>query len=101
VVGMFPDATYGIERAELHPADSMIVFTDGVTEAANCDSEPFSERRLLTLLTQVDEPAGGLVSEVMARLTDFTRGAVQFDDITLLVVRNTHNGVQDKEGWAL
>ncbi len=101
VVGMFPDATYGIETAKLRPADSLIVFTDGVTEAANSDSEQFSERRLLTLLTQVDEPAGGLVSEVMVRLTDFTRGAAQFDDITLLVVRNTHNGVQDKEGWGL
>lgn len=93
VVGMFPGAGYGVEQAELDTGDSMIVFTDGVTEATNSDSEQFGEGRLLALLEKTEASTDNLLAEVIARLTEFTQGADQFDDITLLVVRHIHNGV--------
>lgn len=93
VVGMFPGANYAVEHTVLHPDDSLIVYTDGVTEAINNTSEQFSEQRLLALLEQRDESAEHLVTRVITELTTFTEGVDQFDDITLMAVRNTHNGL--------
>ena len=93
VVGMFPGATYGVEQTALCPGDSLIVFTDGVTEAVNSQSEQFSEQRLLNLLDRKDESAAHLVARVIAELSSFTSGVDQFDDITLMVVRNIHKGL--------
>jgi len=96
VVGMFPGAGYGIKQVRLQPGDSLLMFTDGVTEAANRDSEQFTEQRLFCLLGQAEKSADDLLQDIITGLSDFTQGTAQFDDITLLVVRNIHNGVQDK-----
>lgn len=96
VVGMFAGADYGIEQARLNLGETLLVFTDGVTEAANRDSEQFTEQRLFSLLGQAVGPTDRLLLDVVDALSNFAGDAAQFDDITLLGVKNTHNGVQDK-----
>jgi sigma-B regulation protein RsbU (phosphoserine phosphatase) len=88
VVGIFPEASYGVEQTQLDPGDCLIAYTDGVTEAVNGNADQFSEDRLLSLLGRGERSAQELLVEVISQLHDFTDGAAQFDDITLLSVRS-------------
>jgi sigma-B regulation protein RsbU (phosphoserine phosphatase) len=47
---MFPDATFEEETLQLDPGDTLIVFSDGVSEAQNPNSEEFGEDRLMSCL---------------------------------------------------
>ncbi|MEE8513103.1 MAG: SpoIIE family protein phosphatase [Gammaproteobacteria bacterium] len=89
VVGIIPGASYGVEQAQLDPGDCLIAYSDGVTDAVNCNSDQFGEDRLLSLLGQEERSAQALLTDVISRLHEFADGAAQFDDITLLSVRST------------
>jgi phosphoserine phosphatase RsbU/P len=87
-VGMFPEAAFVPATAQLRPDDFMVVYTDGVSEAANMAQEFFGEERLSEVLrnfqgSTVEELAEAVQQSVRA----FARGAPQSDDITLLVAK--------------
>jgi phosphoserine phosphatase RsbU/P len=87
-VGMFADAEYTAASVDLQPGDFLVIYTDGVTEAYNLQSEMFGEERLCGLLEKfsgetVEELSGAVESGVRM----FTEGASQADDITVLVVQ--------------
>ena len=46
MLGMFADATYQATTVDLAPGDSLVLYTDGVTEAVNAAEEPYDEERL-------------------------------------------------------
>src|SRR5262249_60520715 len=50
VVGISPNITYGLSRASLAAGETLLVYTDGVTEARGPGGQFFTERRLLSLL---------------------------------------------------
>jgi sigma-B regulation protein RsbU (phosphoserine phosphatase) len=90
VVGIFPNAEFKIRTARLEPNDVMVVFTDGVTEAANVAGARYNEGRLLEFLVRTaNRPPKTLLNEIMTDIEAFSAGAQQFDDITLLAVRRT------------
>ena len=70
---------------ELHPGDSLFVYTDGVTEATNSDNVLFGEERLLEALNRDPgaEPSA-LLENVKGAIDTFVGEASQFDDITML-----------------
>ena len=70
---------------ELHPGDSLFVYTDGVTEATNSGNVMFGEERLLNALNRDPKamPAE-LLSNVHKAIEEFVGEAPQFDDITML-----------------
>ncbi len=59
VIGIIPEAKYGMSQVQLEPADILLAYTDGVTEAANAEKVLFSEDRLLDLLEHylLEEPS--------------------------------------------
>ncbi len=72
----------------LEPGDTLVLFSDGVTEAQNADEEEYGEARLVDCLRAVaDQPATVMIERLMASIDGFAGGAPQFDDITLLVAR--------------
>ena len=83
---------------EMHPGDSLFVYTDGVVEATNSEEELFGPERMLEALNKnpASEPEV-LLTTVAEDIDAFVAGAVQFDDITMLCMR--YNGV--KEGKKL
>jgi sigma-B regulation protein RsbU (phosphoserine phosphatase) len=87
-VGPVEGSRYPEKIFHLTPGESLFIYTDGVTEAADRLNLLYSEQRLQTRLGQL---AGGdstaLIRGVMADLETFTAGAEQSDDITMLAVR--------------
>jgi sigma-B regulation protein RsbU (phosphoserine phosphatase) len=86
-VGMFPDMEFGIEAAQLDPGDTLLAFTDGVTEAKNAQDELFSDERLESLTASAPPSAEGLLRHIQAAVNAHVGGASQSDDITLLAIR--------------
>ena len=70
---------------ELHPGDSLFVYTDGVPEATDANNELFGNDRMLAALNQ--DPAAEpeqILRNVRRSLDAFVGDAPQFDDITML-----------------
>jgi len=87
-VGLIPEANYVAETAMLEHSDTLVLFSDGVTEAMNPADEMFGTERLREALTgQAEAPLDQLQKIVLGSIERFTSGANQADDITLLIVR--------------
>ncbi|HUK54937.1 MAG TPA: SpoIIE family protein phosphatase [Candidatus Binatia bacterium] len=86
-LGMFDFAEFHCSKVQLSPGDIVLIYTDGFTEAASVEGEFFGEQRLRDLLKQ--EHSGNLdqlLAKIQAVVREFTRGASQSDDMTLLVL---------------
>jgi sigma-B regulation protein RsbU (phosphoserine phosphatase) len=89
-LGIVPEARFAEQRIELQPGETLVVYTDGVTEAMNEAGDFFGEERLRPLLAD----AGGLQAERLAgRIVEavdaFVGRARVYDDLSLAVVRRT------------
>ena len=94
-VGLLPDAEFPAARAQLERGDTLVLFSDGVTEAMNAEEEMFGAARLCEAVSaQPDAPLEKLQESVLASLKEHTRSAPQRDDITLLLVRYVGNGFE-------
>jgi sigma-B regulation protein RsbU (phosphoserine phosphatase) len=86
-VGLIPDAQYAVSSVALEDDDTVVLFSDGVTEAMDPDEEMFGREGLLKALQGHDLPLDRLEKTVLDSVEIFTRGAPQADDLTLLLVR--------------
>lgn len=79
--------SFETETVRFEPGTRLVMYTDGVTEAANPDGELFEEQRLESLLTKHRrQGAGAMKDTVMAAVFGFSAGSRQCDDVTLAVV---------------
>ncbi|MCY4025884.1 MAG: SpoIIE family protein phosphatase [Acidobacteria bacterium] len=86
VLGLFEGVDFSEATVELAPGDSLVVFSDGVSEAMSSEGEEYGDDRLLASLTAM--PAGDAASrlaEIFADVERFTAGAAQHDDVTAMV----------------
>jgi phosphoserine phosphatase RsbU/P len=87
-VGLLPEAHYVVARATLEPGDTLVLFSDGVTEAADVGEQMYGVPRLSEVLAgQHEAPLDELQKKVVDSVEHFARGAKQADDITLLFIR--------------
>jgi phosphoserine phosphatase RsbU/P len=87
-VGLVPEAAYTTVCLKLEPGDTLVLFSDGVTEAMDPDEQLFGIDRLKEVLTgQLECPLEQLQKCVLEAVENFARGAHQADDLTLLIVR--------------
>jgi sigma-B regulation protein RsbU (phosphoserine phosphatase) len=87
-VGLVPGAEYTAVCLKLEPGDTLVLFSDGVTEAMDPDEQLFGVPRLRDVLTgQTECPLDNIQKCVLEAVENFTRGARQADDLTLLIVR--------------
>jgi sigma-B regulation protein RsbU (phosphoserine phosphatase) len=87
-VGIRDDVRYESAAVKLAPAESLFIFTDGITEALNESGELFGEARLLASLRS-GAAAGprGLVSRVLEDVRVLAGAAAPSDDIAALACR--------------
>jgi len=88
VLAAFENFIFSNEQVTLLPGDTMIMYTDGVTEAMNSEHKLFGEERLLDLFkSQTDAPISSLVESVINSVENHVRDFEQSDDITVLTLR--------------
>ena len=86
-VGMMPDMEFKIKAVTLNPGDSLLLYTDGVTDALNPAEEQFSEPRLLEASLSPAPSAQRRIQNIMAALDAHIAHREQYDDVTLLAVQ--------------
>jgi len=78
---------YGQSELKLEPGDRLFLYTDGVTEAHDPTNAQYGEDRLNKVLERTRQsPGGQVLDSVLRDIKDFSRGAPQFDDITMVVL---------------
>ena len=96
LVGGLKKARFQNRKFILNPGDSLLVYTDGVTEASNSSREMFGEKRLVNALNQhPDAKTEEMICHLHSEVDHFADGAEQFDDITMLCFR--YNGAESRE----
>jgi len=80
--------TISVEKLTLRQDDMLVIYTDGITEAMNEEREQFGEARLLTAIKRHGHgTAQEFVDALTQEIREFTGGAEQNDDITLVAIK--------------
>jgi sigma-B regulation protein RsbU (phosphoserine phosphatase) len=88
VIGLLEFAPFSQETVQLTPGDLVVIFSDGVSEAMSSTGEEFGDDRLLKVSRDgFTDTVHGLVERIVAAVREFTRGAPQSDDISVMVLR--------------
>lgn len=87
-LGIKPDAEYREGRTHMRQGDVLVIYSDGVTEAASPSGEEFGPTRLYEVVSRnVDASAAGIRDRIESALTKFSQGTKAADDITLVIVK--------------
>jgi sigma-B regulation protein RsbU (phosphoserine phosphatase) len=87
IAGVLEDAEFEMKSVMLHPGDILLTYTDGVTEAMDKDTHLFlSERLQREVNTSREKTMKDMVHGIMDKVRDFSDGAPQSDDITILAL---------------
>jgi stage II sporulation SpoE-like protein len=91
VLGVLPDVIYKQAQVDIEPGDLLVVFSDGVSEAANAAGAEFGEEGIIeSVKREWRNSAGGVCDGVLADVRTFLGGELPHDDQTLMVVRLEH-----------
>ena len=92
VAGIMEDTNYTTKSMKISPGDTLFIYTDGVTEAMDREQELYSEERLVDVMNRCQgKSAKQIIHTVEEDLKDFTGGAEQSDDITMLAMQYLGN----------
>jgi sigma-B regulation protein RsbU (phosphoserine phosphatase) len=86
-LGMMPGMKFEVRESRLDPGQTLLAFTDGVTEAKDASGGLYSEERLLGLVAEGAPTAPALLDRIEQAVSMHSAGAERFDDITMLAVR--------------
>jgi phosphoserine phosphatase RsbU/P len=87
VLGISPDEDYKQFMTDLQKDDLLLLYTDGVTDAVNFNSERFGRQRLMEIFKRGGPTADAVAQNVLWEMRKFVGLAKRPDDITLIVVR--------------
>jgi serine phosphatase RsbU (regulator of sigma subunit) len=87
-IGLFPVVEYGRAEVTLEPGDVLVLYTDGITEAANPDNDEFGLERLQAVVQKhAQEPLVALAVAIETAVEVFADGTPYGDDRTLVMLR--------------
>ena len=85
--GLFSDARYDQESLYIATGDTLVLFSDGISEASSSNQE-FGDARIQQIVTEHrDGTASAILERLMSGVHDFTHGGRQRDDMAAFVVR--------------
>lgn len=86
-IAIFEEQIYGSGKIKINPSDTIVLYTDGVTEADNINRELFEEKRLEAVLKDnaLLSPKG-ITDAIFKEVHAFAGDAEQADDITILAL---------------
>jgi sigma-B regulation protein RsbU (phosphoserine phosphatase) len=84
---VFEDAHWEREEIQLSPGETVVFYSDGVTDAQNDENQFFGEKSLLKSIKYNRKgSADEIRNSVLADIREFAGSQPQFDDITLMVL---------------
>ncbi len=87
VLGIFKDWDCTIGECQLHPGDTLALYTDGITESYNSAEEEFGEHRLIEALQRHREASSqAALASIVDEVQRFSPHE-QHDDITLIIAK--------------
>jgi len=88
-------------KIDLKQNDTLVFYTDGITEAKNKEFEDFGERRFSEILIEYsNESVNKIANEVIKDVTLFSRNHSQYDDITLVILKwHKKNNIDGVKEW--
>jgi sigma-B regulation protein RsbU (phosphoserine phosphatase) len=87
MLGAFAEWNCTVAEVELAPGDTLVIYSDGVTEAASAAGDEFGDARLERVLRSAQgEPAAQVVEAVLAAVAAFGSGP-RGDDVTVMALR--------------
>lgn len=88
-LGVIEDLKYKSGVTQLKPGHSLILYTDGIIEAIDKNSNEFSNNRLKQYLRNLtNSTSKEIIKGTMKQVNDFAAGEPQFDDITMIVIKH-------------
>ncbi len=89
-LGMFPSVSYDVEQVTVERDETVVLYTDGITDTRNGANQEFGEDKLINLLKKsAKKPAAEIVSKLNSELGAHSSGVDPFDDMTLIVLKRT------------
>ncbi len=89
-LGLIPDAIYNEETINLLPLETLIIYSDGLTEARNEMGNFYSEKKLEQLLSEVSNLSSeNLGEKMLAEISAFIGKAKTQDDLTIAIIKRT------------
>jgi serine phosphatase RsbU (regulator of sigma subunit) len=86
-LGVYEDETWPPGIVQLTPGDTLVLYTDGITEAQNRQEKFFGKERLLEVAqANLGRSAQEIQDAILTAVDKFVGNVTQFDDITLMVV---------------
>lgn len=85
-MGFMPDVDYRETEVQLQPGDRLVLYTDGITEAANPYGELFCVARLDHVVADCRDDAQAALNKLLQAVNGFTGGQDASDDRTLIIV---------------
>jgi sigma-B regulation protein RsbU (phosphoserine phosphatase) len=87
-LGLFDALTLDGQDIQLEEADTLLIYSDGVTDALNPQGEPFGKERLQNALREIcHDTTSCICQSLLSRIQAFSADEPQYDDITLLSLR--------------
>ena len=89
VLGGWEDWQYVQQEIQLEAGDTIFFYTDGVTEAADSTGKLYSLERLQEFLNEREKNSSAkkILDDIRESLQNFSLGAEQSDDITMLAIK--------------
>jgi phosphoserine phosphatase RsbU/P len=87
LLGVVDGYEFEAHRTTLLPGDSVVLFSDGVTDAADAQGRQLGPKRLRAVLQQGNAPPADLGGRILKAVKEQAAGCPQFDDITLVCLR--------------
>jgi len=90
ILGCLEEFSYTEGVVEFSPGDTLLIYSDGITESLDANEEEFGEERLASLLrTGGADTAERLIDRIVAAVRAHAGELSQMDDMTLLIIRRT------------
>ena len=87
ILGLFPDATYEMGDIAFGPDDSLLLYSDGISEANDTRGDQFDEDRLAALWRELGGlSAADAIARIYQEVESFRGSAAQSDDMTAVVI---------------
>ncbi len=87
-LGVMPESPYDEDEVSLNPGDTLLLFTDGISDAINKNDENYSEKRLVERVSELkDQEPKQIIDQVLEEVQNFIGEAPQFDDLTMMIIQ--------------